>query len=90
MRNPRWIVFLVALCLCWGLTTFAQEKNATEQRDKATDPVCELKVVKDPELSAEYKGKTFYFCSNADRAQFKKNPEKYTKQKDHSSMKVRG
>ena len=36
--------------------------------------------VKDPKLAAEYEGQTYYFCSNADRDKFKKNPQKYVKQ----------
>ena len=59
-----------------------QGKNAKAPRpEKARDPVCGLMVEKDPNLSAEYKGKTYYFCSNADRDKFKKNPEKYVKDK---------
>ena len=32
---------------------------------------------KDPNLSANYKGETYYFCSKADMEKFKKEPEKY-------------
>ena len=38
-------------------------------------------VKKDPNLSAGYNGKTYYFCSIADREKFKKNPQKYVKEK---------
>src|SRR5262245_54741633 len=30
---------------------------------------------------AEYRGKTYYFCSKADRDKFKQNPPKYVKDK---------
>ena len=60
-------------------TTFAP-KNAPQPRpERIRDPVCGLMVEKDPELSAVYKGQTYYFCSKADRNKFTKNPEKYVK-----------
>ena len=49
------------------------QKSASMVRD----PVCGLMVEKDPELSAVYKGQTYYFCSKADRDKFMKVPEKY-------------
>lgn len=44
----------------------------------ATDPVCGMTV--DPETAAgkaEYKGKTYYFCSEGCRKAFEENPERY-------------
>ncbi|PYS51425.1 MAG: YHS domain-containing protein [Acidobacteria bacterium] len=32
-----------------------------------------------PQLSAGYHGQTYYFCSEVDRDEFKKNPQKYVK-----------
>ena len=48
---------------------------------KAKDPVCGIMVDKDPDLSANHKGETYYFCSKADMDKFKKEPEKYVKKK---------
>lgn len=45
------------------------------------DPVCGMEVT--PQTAAgksEYKGKTYYFCSVADKQTFDKNPEKYVMQ----------
>lgn len=42
------------------------------------DPVCGMEVT--PQTAAgktDYKGKTYYFCSTADKQAFDKNPEKY-------------
>jgi P-type Cu+ transporter len=42
------------------------------------DPVCGMEVT--PETAAgksEYQGRTYYFCSIADKETFDKNPEKY-------------
>jgi Cu+-exporting ATPase len=45
------------------------------------DPVCGMEVT--PETAAatsEYQGRTYYFCSIADKETFDKNPEKYVMQ----------
>jgi Cu+-exporting ATPase len=45
------------------------------------DPVCGMSV--DPTNSvfhADYKGKTYYFCSADCKAQFQAQPERYLKQ----------
>ena len=42
------------------------------------DPVCGMQLSEaSAPAQAEYKGKTYYFCSPACRATFEKNPEKY-------------
>lgn len=49
------------------------------------DPVCGM-MIKEEEAAAksEYKGKTYYFCSNHCKMEFDKNPEKYVKDEmDH-------
>jgi YHS domain-containing protein len=50
-----------------------------ERAEKVKDPVCGIMVEKDPELSATHRGETYYFCSRADMAEFKKAPDKYAK-----------
>ncbi len=45
------------------------------------DPVCGMEVK--PETAAgksQYQGRTYYFCSDADKQAFDKNPEKYVLQ----------
>ena len=45
------------------------------------DPVCGMEIT--PETAAatsEYNGRTYYFCSIADKETFDKNPEKYVMQ----------
>jgi Cu+-exporting ATPase len=45
------------------------------------DPVCGMEV--DPQTAAGkslYNGKTYYFCSTADKDTFDKHPEKYVRQ----------
>ena len=77
MRRTVVAVALI-LVLATSITFFAQAKKAPE---KARDPVCGIMVDKDPNLSANYKGETYYFCSKADMDKFKKEPDKYAKKK---------
>ena len=69
---------LIIMLVTGSVTAFAQAKKAPE---KAKDPVCGIMVEKDPNLSANYKGETYYFCSKADMEKFKKEPEKYVRKK---------
>ena len=49
------------------------------------DPVCGMEVT--PETAAatsEYQGRTYYFCSKADKETFDKNPEKYVTQEQNN------
>lgn len=52
-----------------------------EERAVSKDPVCAMQL---SEASApaktEYKGKTYYFCSQACKMTFERNPEKYASQ----------
>lgn len=46
----------------------------------ATDPVCKMKIDKsDAGAEAEYRGQTFYFCSEGCKEEFEKNPDKYAR-----------
>jgi len=78
MRQTVVAVALVLILVATSMTVFAQAKRPPE---RAKDPVCGIMVDKDPKLSANYKGETYYFCSKADLEKFKKEPEKYAKKK---------
>lgn len=41
------------------------------------DSVCGMTVDEKSALKVTYKGKTYYFCSEADKAKFEKSPDKY-------------
>ena len=50
----------------------------SKSSNKAQDPVCLMKVEKSENaLNYEYKGETYYFCSEGCREEFRKDPEKY-------------
>ena len=78
MRRTVLAVALILVLVATSMTVFAQAKKPPE---KAKDPVCGIMVDKDPNLSANHKGETYYFCSKADMDKFKKEPEKYVKKK---------
>ena len=45
---------------------------------KEKDPVCGMKVKKSKAVAvSEYKGKKYYFCAEACKEKFDKEPEKY-------------
>jgi len=49
-----------------------------KKSDNATDPVCLMKVEKsEKSLTYKYKEKTYYFCSENCKEEFKEEPEKY-------------
>jgi Cu+-exporting ATPase len=52
----------------------------------AKDPVCGMMVdEKTAKLKSDYMGKTYYFCNQACKTTFDKNPTKYTgSQSGHS------
>ena len=80
MERRRFVVNCVAL-LGLSVRGYAQGKVPRPKPEKARDPVCGLMVEKEAELSADYNGRTYYFCSKTDRDKFKKTPLKYVPQK---------
>jgi YHS domain-containing protein len=78
MKRKILAVILVLVVAVTAITVLAQGKKAPET---AKDPVCGIMVNKDPNLSYNYKGETFYFCSKTDMEKFKKEPEFYLKKK---------
>ncbi|TAL47009.1 YHS domain-containing protein [archaeon] len=44
----------------------------------ATDPVCKMEIP-EGDITAEYNGETYYFCSDTCQEEFMKNPKKYIK-----------
>lgn len=79
MKRSR-LVRLIALCLAcaWLLTAGVALAQDTPQPVTVTDPVCKMKI--DPAKAkgkTEYKGKTYYFCSDQCKTKFDKEPAKY-------------
>jgi YHS domain-containing protein len=81
MKQKVLTIILIAVLAATSITALAQASQAKKAPEKTKDPVCGLIVEKDPSLSTNYKGETYYFCSKADMEKFKKEPEKYARKK---------
>jgi YHS domain-containing protein len=59
-----------------------QDKKADQKpaAKEVADPVCGMTVDPKDSDKTEYKGKTYYFCSLADKKEFEKSPDKYLKE----------
>lgn len=87
MRNT--VGLLLVLVLAWGVVDCGKKQEAAKPESAAggaapaaataTDPVCGMEVKTADAPKVEYKGKTYYFCSAGDKAQFEKEPAKYVK-----------
>ena len=65
--------------------------------DTKSEKPCKAKIIKCPvsgeviskdakKITTEYRGKTYYFCCEKCKAEFEKNPEKYTKSCTHQDV----
>lgn len=77
----------VAALIFAGALMGAPADEAKKAVTEVKDPVCGMTV--DPKTSdkAQYKGKTYYFCSKEDKETFQKTPEKFVAQKKESPKK---
>jgi YHS domain-containing protein len=80
MRRRIFAMMAISV-LTMAVFAAGQSLQPRKAPDKAKDPVCGLMVDKDPKLSTNYKGETYYFCSKTDLDKFKKEPEKYVRKK---------
>ena len=80
MKRNFIAILLIGVILTAGFALAQQGKKAPPP-ETAKDPVCGLVVEKNPDLSVNHKGETYYFCSRADMEKFKKEPDKYAKKK---------
>jgi YHS domain-containing protein len=59
----------------------AMGATSMDSTAKLVDPVCGMEIDKATAKTASYKGQTYYFCSEDDKAKFLKNPEQYASKK---------
>src|SRR5438128_2568323 len=59
----------------------ASRQHGSASAEMAIDPVCEMTVDPRTARSAEYDGKTYYFCSEGCRTKFLADPAKYLDRK---------
>ena len=67
------------------IKTLTTMKGDSDMAETYKCPVCGMEVTPDTAGGkSEYQGRTYYFCSMADKETFDKNPEKYVKQQQSS------
>ena len=88
MKKTVLLATLVATIGMFAPLAPAQRSEETPQKKekvaKSKDPVCNMMVRHDPDLSAEHGGRIYYFCMKRDLEAFEKNPEKYLEGEEHS------
>ncbi len=74
-KHSKMLILLLGFVLVVALTGMAQQKQADETVTCAVGGKSMKKS--EVKLTAEYKGKTYYFCCDNCKAAFLKEPEKY-------------
>jgi Cu+-exporting ATPase len=94
----RTLQALAAFTIALGITTMPaasqtsdkkERQSAAAEKGKVKDPVCGMMI--DPKTAAakaEYKDKTYYFCSREEKEKFEKSPETYVKQDKRARKKT--
>jgi YHS domain-containing protein len=74
-------ILLIAGLAATVIPAAPQDKKADQKASKeVTDIVCGMTVDPKDSEKSDYKGKTYYFCSAADKKEFEKSPDKYIKE----------
>ncbi len=84
MENYTWIIWvLLGLCVVthiWmmfkgGHGAHKCEHGASDSKKSLTDPVCHMQATNN--ITKEYRGQTYGFCSEHCKQQFEQNPDQY-------------
>ena len=68
-----------------------ENRNDPKKKGAQIDPVCKMAVdVADLDLSADYHGRKYYFCAEACRQKFERNPECWVDPKRAAGSKKKG
>jgi len=79
IKRLKILSFLPAVVFIVVLAGIAQQKA----EDTAKDPVCGMSVkIAGAKYTYDYKGTTYYFCSEGCKTAFSKEPDKYLAKKD--------
>jgi YHS domain-containing protein len=78
MRFLMNTVLIAGLAVPFAGAALADDKKADQKATKeVADPVCGMTVDPKTAEKADYKGKTYYFCSVDEKQEFLKSPEKF-------------
>jgi len=73
-RYSKILTWLFIVALAAAFYGMAQQKS----EETAIDPVCKMTVkIAGAKITADYKGKTYYFCAEGCKTKFLADPEKY-------------
>jgi YHS domain-containing protein len=73
-KHDKLFAIIAVFSLIAVLSVFAQQKGD----ETAKDPICGMSVkISGAEYTAEYQGKTYYFCSEGCKTEFLKDPAKH-------------
>ena len=79
IKRLKILSFLLAVAFIVVMAGIAQQKA----EDTAKDPVCGMSVkIAGAKYTYDYKGTTYYFCSEGCKTAFSKEPDKYLAKKD--------
>ncbi len=85
----HWKIFSLVLAVAFVAVLAGVGQQTTPETAK--DPVCGMSVkTADAKYTYDYKGTTYYFCSQGCRDSFSKDPEKYLAKKDVAKPTGRG
>lgn len=71
------VLLLVLIVSVANYYTTPEGPIAQAAEEKVFDPMCGMKIDKTSALTSEYKGETYYFCSEMCKGHFELYPEKY-------------
>ncbi len=74
-----WLLPLAAIvALVWVIAVRSGRSSAAAPAAEVTDPVCQMQFPAQRAVtSTEYGGATYYFCAQACREEFERDPGKY-------------
>ena len=84
--NKKVLVLGMAILLSGFVGSVFAEKQTTEEKVVKICPICgpEEKMMGKDDISSEYKGKTYHFCSQECLKAFQEDPAKFAKKMDEA------
>jgi len=83
MRKLQIILILsfTAVIACGGIVFAATNSTPVSGSDSVVCAVCGMQMLKKDMVAFEHRGKKYHVCTNDEKAEFLKNPRKYSGKK---------